>query len=88
MPGPILLSVALWLTLPAWAQDYPSRPIKIVVSASPGGMTDVLPRVFAEKLNPIGLTPAGTTPERYMELMKADLVKYARIAKDAGIKAE
>ena len=41
-----------------------------------------------ERLAPAGLSPVGTTPERYLEVMKADLVKYAKIAKDAGIKPE
>jgi len=70
----------------------------LVRAGTPGPIVDRLnaeinriiqdPRIVAEKLNPIGLTPAGTTPERYMEIMKSDLVKYTKIAKDAGIKAE
>ncbi len=70
----------------------------LVRAGTPGQIVDRLnaeinriiqdPRIVAEKLNPIGLTPAGTTPERYMEIMKSDLVKYTKIAKDAGIKAE
>ncbi|MDM0025457.1 Bug family tripartite tricarboxylate transporter substrate binding protein [Variovorax saccharolyticus] len=34
----------------AFAQDYPSRPITIVVPAPPAGATDVLARVLAEEL--------------------------------------
>src|SRR5882672_187379 len=45
-------------------------------------------QLVKERLAPAGLSPVGTTPERYMEVMKADLVKYAKIAKDAGIKPE
>ena len=44
------------------------------------------PQVVKERLNTVGLSAVGTTPERYMEIMKADLVKYAKITKDAGIK--
>src|SRR5450759_3662354 len=33
-----------------WSQDYPNRPIKIVVPFTPGGGNDVYARVIAEKL--------------------------------------
>jgi len=46
------------------------------------------PDVVKNRLNPVGLSAVGTTPERYMEVMKADLVKYAKIVKDAGIKPD
>jgi tripartite-type tricarboxylate transporter receptor subunit TctC len=46
------------------------------------------PQVVKERLNSVGLSPVGTTPERYMEIMKADLVKYAKITRDAGIKPD
>ena len=34
----------------AMAQDYPSKPIKMIVGFSPGGFTDVLGRLIAQKL--------------------------------------
>lgn len=34
----------------AWAQDYPSRPLRIVVPFPPGGSNDVLGRVLGQKL--------------------------------------
>ena len=36
--------------LPAHAQEYPVRPIKIVVPYPAGGTADLMPRIFAERL--------------------------------------
>jgi tripartite-type tricarboxylate transporter receptor subunit TctC len=43
-------SFGLALALSARAQDYPARPIRIVVPYPAGGSADLLPRIFAEKL--------------------------------------
>jgi tripartite-type tricarboxylate transporter receptor subunit TctC len=47
-----LLAAAFGLALSAsaHAQDYPTRPIKIIVPYPAGGSADLLPRIFAEKL--------------------------------------
>lgn len=41
-----------WLTLPAlgWSQDYPSKPVRLNVGFSAGGLTDVLARLTATSL--------------------------------------
>jgi tripartite-type tricarboxylate transporter receptor subunit TctC len=48
----LLLAVTLAAALaPAQAQDYPARPIRIVVPYPAGGSADLLPRIFAEKFH-------------------------------------
>ena len=46
------LLCALWVVLagPALAQDYPARPVKVMIPFPPGGPTDVLARLVAQKL--------------------------------------
>lgn len=43
--GALLLSVG---ASGAWAQAYPAKPIRIIVSTSPGGVTDMLTRTTAQ----------------------------------------
>jgi tripartite-type tricarboxylate transporter receptor subunit TctC len=38
-------------TLPVWAQEFPSRPVKVIIPFPPGGPTDVLGRIVAQKLS-------------------------------------
>jgi tripartite-type tricarboxylate transporter receptor subunit TctC len=44
---------ALWIVaaLPAAAQNYPSRPVRVIVPFGAGGPTDVFTRALAEELN-------------------------------------
>ena len=50
-------AVAVAASRDAWADDYPSRPITIIVPYPPGGPTDLVARVLAQKISgPLGQT--------------------------------
>ncbi|NML43550.1 tripartite tricarboxylate transporter substrate binding protein [Ramlibacter sp. G-1-2-2] len=45
-------SALLFAALPATAQTWPDKPLRIMVGASPGGGTDILARMLADKFAP------------------------------------
>ncbi len=45
-----LLAAALAVSLSAPAQDYPARPVRIIVPFPAGGTADIMPRIVGEKL--------------------------------------
>jgi len=45
-----LAALALSLAQPAYAQPYPSKPIRVIIAQAPGSATDVVSRVISNKL--------------------------------------
>lgn len=49
-PSALLIITALAAALPAAAQNYPTKPVRIVVVSTPGGSVDTLARAIAPRL--------------------------------------
>src|SRR6266850_1507057 len=47
----LLYALALCIATPLLAQDYPNRPIRVIVTTSPGGISDVFLRALGEALH-------------------------------------
>jgi tripartite-type tricarboxylate transporter receptor subunit TctC len=48
-----VIVLAAWLPALAGAQEWPIRPVKILVGSSPGGGTDAMARAVADRLGPL-----------------------------------
>ena len=57
-----LLFLAFGLMGSSSAADYPSRPVRIVIPFPPGGTSDILTRIMAEKLSPALRQPVIVDP--------------------------
>ena len=48
-------TLLMWATC-AFPQDYPNRPIRIIVPTPAGGPVDVMARTYSSKTSPVPVT--------------------------------
>ena len=74
----LALAFALALAPFEWAQaqDYPTRPVTILVAFTPGGPSDVLSRIVGKRLQEI-LARLKARPDRYAALTGGALRRSA-----------
>ncbi len=49
---PLICITVLAALTPARAEDYPTRPLRVITANSAGGTSDIFVRALAEKLQP------------------------------------
>jgi tripartite-type tricarboxylate transporter receptor subunit TctC len=57
IPGKLLIALSLVLPAAAIAQDFPSKPIKLIVPFPPGGPNDIIARVVGQRMSEIVKQP-------------------------------
>ena len=78
----------------ALAQEYPARPVTIIVPQAAGGANDILGRIVAQMLS-LDLAQqfvvenrVGAGPEQLAAALRNDVVKWAKVVKAASVKID
>jgi tripartite-type tricarboxylate transporter receptor subunit TctC len=67
----------------------PARtPKRIVAKLNAGLLKSIGPPEVQKRMLDLGLEPAGSTPEEFGVFVRADIARWARVVKEAGVRTE
>jgi tripartite-type tricarboxylate transporter receptor subunit TctC len=81
------------ITATAEAQNYPSKPIRVLAGQVPGGGTDLYARLFAqqdvrERLQRSGSEAGALNLREFVAFIRAESAQWGKMIRDVGIKAD
>ena len=81
----------------AGAQSYPARAIRVIIPFAPGDVVHTLSSAMSmvlqmpeirQRLIDLGFDPIGSTPDECAGNIRAEIAKWARVVKEAGIRLQ
>ena len=86
------------------AETYPTKPVRMIVPSIAGGNADIQARYIAERLSEalgkqfvvdaqeryanVGAEIRYNSPEEFQALIRAEMAKWAKVIKAAGIRVD
>ncbi len=91
---PDIPTIAEALSIPGLALEtwigalVPAGTPKVIITRLHTEMSRIVrnPQIVKEKFAPIDMEGVGSTPEQYMDILKSDLQKFSKLAKEANIR--
>lgn len=85
--------IASALSVPARAQSFPGKPVKIILGLAPGASTDIGTRMLAQGLTEVTGQPfiavvVVSSPSQFADFFHREVALYKRVAEASNIRLE